>query len=104
MSTYWTQEEAIELCRKVEAVCPEFNCHVALTGGLLYKDGSRKDCDLLFYRVRKAELDINGLYDALEQLGFSLCKVGDWCTKASYNNKPVDLFFPEGDDDNEQYP
>ena len=39
----WTQEQAIALCRKIEAVCPPFGCHVALTGGALYKDGPRKE-------------------------------------------------------------
>src|ERR1035437_5571090 len=51
----WTQTEAIELCVKVEAICPKYGCHVALTGGLLYKQGKRKDCDLLFYRIRQVE-------------------------------------------------
>lgn len=39
----WTQKEAIELCVKIEAICPKYGCHVALTGGLLYKEGERKD-------------------------------------------------------------
>ena len=26
----WTQALAIELCRKIEAMCPPFGCHVAL--------------------------------------------------------------------------
>lgn len=34
----WTQAEAVALAKKIEAVCPAFGCHVALTGGLLYKD------------------------------------------------------------------
>jgi hypothetical protein len=44
----WTLAEAVEVCRQVEAICPPFGCHVALTGGTLYKDGERKDLDLLF--------------------------------------------------------
>ncbi len=42
----WTQEEAIELCRIIEDICPQAGCHVALTGGCLYKDGERKDLDI----------------------------------------------------------
>lgn len=34
---YWTQQEAVDLCVIIESVCVEFGCHVALTGGLLYK-------------------------------------------------------------------
>ena len=49
----WTQQHAIELCKRIESVCPRYGCHVALTGGLLYKDGPRKDCDILFYRIRQ---------------------------------------------------
>ncbi len=95
----WTQSEAIELCRAVEAVCPQYGCHVALTGGLLYKDGMRKDCDLLFYRIRQvAEINGEGLFMALAEIG--LTKVGGfgWCHKAQWNGKPVDCFFPESAD------
>ena len=63
----WTQAEAIDLCREIEKGCPQFGCHVALTGGLLYKDGPRKDCD-------------NGF-------GFVL--------KFSFKGKEIDAFFPE---------
>lgn len=45
---FWTQAEAIALCREIEQICPRFGCHVALTGGCLYKDGPRKDADLLY--------------------------------------------------------
>ena len=66
----WTQSQAIDLCRQIEAIAPEFGCHVALTGGLLYKDGNRKDCDIVFYRVRQvAEINVKGLFDALCAIG-----------------------------------
>lgn len=45
----WTQSEAIDFCKKIEAICIKYGCHVALTGGTLYGDGPRKDCDILFY-------------------------------------------------------
>lgn len=92
----WTQNEAIELCRAIEGICPRFGCHVALTGGLLYKDGPRKDCDILFYRIREiSEIDIEGLWDALESIGLSVTKGFGWCYKATYKGKPVDCFMPE---------
>lgn len=95
----WTQEQGIELCRKIEAICPEYGCHVALTGGLLYKDGPRKDCDLLFYRIRQeAEIDKEGLFLALENLGIVYPKGHGWCHKTSLNDgRKLDLFFPEED-------
>lgn len=98
MSEQWTQQEAIALCVAVEAFAPQFGCHVALTGGLLYKYGPRKDADLLFYRIRQVDkVDFAGLLAALETLGI-LSTAPDsprWCVKAMYHDKPVDLFFPD---------
>jgi hypothetical protein len=92
----WTQSEAIALCVKVEAICPAFGCHVALTGGLLYKQGPRKDCDLLFYRIRQVEeINLDGLWDALRGIGLNQTTGFGWCYKAEYNGKPLDCFMPE---------
>jgi hypothetical protein len=92
----WTQREAIDLACEVEKVAPKYGYHVALTGGCLYKGGERKDCDLIFYRIRQVdEPDTNGMFDALEDIG--LCKTGGfgWCHKALYDAKSVDCLFPE---------
>jgi len=87
------------LCREVEAICPNFGCHVALTGGLLYKDGARKDCDLLFYRIRQIDvIDIDGLFDALDGIGIGRLSGFGWCYKAEFQGKPIDCFFPESAD------
>ena len=92
----WTLEMAVALCRKVEAVCPQFGCHVALTGGTLYKDGERKDCDLLFYRIRQTpEIDMKGLGLALAGIGLVYQSGFGWCWKALYEGRKVDCFFPE---------
>lgn len=100
----WVQLDAIELCRAVEQVCPKFGCHVALTGGLLYKFGPRKDCDLLFYRIRETEqIDKDGLFNALEAIGLEETEGFGWCHKATFQGKPVDCFFPE-DDGGAPYP
>ena len=93
----WTQDEAITLCRKIEKICPKYGCHIALTGGTLYKDGPRKDLDILFYRIRQApEIDIDGLFAELASL--SILRVTDrlqWCIKATLGDKKIDCFFPE---------
>lgn len=95
----WTQEEALDLCFAIEAICPAYGCHVALTGGLLYKPGKRKDCDILFYRIRQVErIDTEGLFDALSRIGVERHKGFGWCHKATYFDKPVDIFFPEEDE------
>lgn len=92
----WTQAEAIELCKKVESVCPVYGCHVALTGGLLYKEGERKDCDIMFYRIRqRAKIDIDRLWDALRAIGLDKKSGFGWVFRAVYNGKSVDCFFPE---------
>jgi hypothetical protein len=93
----WTQAEAIDLCRKIEAICPQYGAHVALTGGTLYKDGSRKDADILFYNIRQVnEIKRDMLLWALQdQLGFVMGKQHGWCQKSTYQGKVVDLFFPE---------
>ncbi len=92
----WTQADAIELCKVVEAVCPPYGCHVALTGGLLYKGGERKDADLLFYRIRQTQkIDDVGLFTALELVGLKKLNDFGFCVKADYKGKPLDIFFPE---------
>lgn len=92
----WTQQQAIDLCRKIEAVCPPFGCHVALTGGALYKDGPRKDADILFYRIRQVEhIDVDGLFGALAEIGVTRGPDHGWCQKATYEGRAIDFFFPE---------
>lgn len=92
----WTKEEAIALCCEVEAIAPAFGAHVALTGGCLYKEGSRKDADVMLYRIRQIEkIDTDGLFYALEKIGFTGIKGFGWVFKGHYKSKPVDLFFPE---------
>lgn len=99
----WTQAEAFDLCARIEAVCPPHGCHVALTGGLLYKDGPRKDADILFYRIRQVEeIDVDGLMGALKELGVEPGDDFGWCFKASYRGKQIDFFFPEREGD--EYP
>lgn len=95
-SKLWMQHEAIALCVAIEAICPKFGCHVALTGGLLYKSGPRKDCDILFYRIREAsEIKDEKLFEALEGIGLMKKSGFGWCVKCEYKDKKVDCFFPE---------
>jgi hypothetical protein len=94
----WTHDEAVALCRDVEAICPAFGCHVALTGGTLYKDGPRKDADILFYRIRQVErIDEAGLFAALAEIGVERTTGFGWCIKAKFGGKSIDCFFPEED-------
>jgi hypothetical protein len=94
----WTLEEAVDLCAQIERVCPDFGCHVALTGGVLYKDGPRKDVDILFYRVRQVdEIDVEGLFEALrrERAIETTTPLGRFVVKATHFGRSIDFFFPE---------
>lgn len=92
----WTQAQAIELCRKIEAFAPRYGCHVALTGGTLYHFGERKDADILFYRIRQVEeIDVDGLMAALTGIGVTPGNDHGWCFKATYQSRAIDFFFPE---------
>jgi hypothetical protein len=100
METKWTHSEAVDFCTRIEAVCPEFGCHVALTGGNLYKTGPRKDCDVVFYRIRQVpKIDREGLFAALfEKLNvLTTTSQDDWCfvVKGIYEGRSVDFMFPE---------
>jgi hypothetical protein len=92
----WTQAAAIKLAKRVEEICPPFGCHVGLTGGCLYKQGKRKDCDLVIYRIRQVEsIDIGGLLAALESIGVTIWKGFGFCYKCDYQGKNLDLLLPE---------
>ena len=87
---------AVDLCRKIELIAPKFGCHVALTGGCLYKEGNRNDLDILFYRIRQVEnIDQDGLFSELENMGLSKINGFGWVFKSSYKGVDLDLFFPE---------
>ncbi len=92
----WTQQQAIAFCVALEKIAPSYGAHVALTGGTLYKTGERKDCDVLFYRIRQTpRIDTVGLLHAMRGLGAIFERDTGWCIKATHAGRPVDLFFPE---------
>lgn len=92
----WTQSEAIALCAEVEKLVPACGCHVALTGGCLYKEGERKDLDLLFYRIRQIPvIEMDMLWQELATIGIVKVSGHGWVYKALYNGKGIDCFFPE---------
>src|SRR6266850_586218 len=69
-------------------------------GGTLYKTGQRKDCDILFYRIRQLTcIDMTGMWAALAKVDFEKISGFGWCYKAVYKGKSVDCFFPEGERD-----
>lgn len=97
----WTTAAALSLCKRIEAVCVPFGVHVALTGGLLYKDGPRKDCDIMLYAVRQQEPDWFRLWDVLEQIGLTVHANYGFVIKARYAGLPVDILRPDFPDNGE---
>lgn len=96
MSASWTQADAIAVAKTFETIAPGFGCHIALTGGCLYRDGERQDCDFVFYRIRQVEqIDIPGLLEALSHAGLLVHHGFGFCVKATWQGKSVDLLFPE---------
>jgi hypothetical protein len=88
--------DAVHLCRFIEAFCPEYGCHIGLTGGCLYKDGERKDVDILFYRIRQIQqIDRDGLTGALKRFGLEFIGRYGWMQKMRWQETVVDIFFPE---------
>lgn len=93
----WSRDEAVALCRMIEQIAPKFGAHVALTGGCLYKDGVRKDCDVVLYRIRQRdEIEMEKLFAALRAaLGIEIVKECGFVIKARQGTNPVDFLVPE---------
>lgn len=111
MGSTWTRDEAIEFCRLLEQHAPDYGAHVALTGGCLYKDGPRKDVDILVYRIRQvAKIDWAGFFARMAIFGVVAREDRGWCKKASFIGKSIDFFdaedegvYPNASDDVEVF-
>lgn len=99
----WTQEDAIQLCRLLYPLMIPYGFFPALTGGTLYQSGPRKDCDIILYRHRQLEPDLEGLGKILLLAGVTtptgtrLFESGlpKWCNKGRYDGKPIDFLMPD---------
>lgn len=94
----WVVEEALAIAPIIEAAAVSIGCHSALTGGLLYKSGERKDADFLIYRHSKPdmveEIDLDQFFAYLEACpGFNRANGMDRCHKATYEGKPIDFLL-----------
>lgn len=97
---YWSLPEALALCTAIhELPSQQFHCYPALTGGLLYKSGPRKDCDIVIYQRgdvggERLPIDWPGLWTALESIGLKLLMDYGYVKKCTYRGKVVDVFDP----------
>ena len=90
-----TQKDGIELCKLIhENVKGAFP---ALTGGLLYKDGERKDIDIVLYRHRQDcdPVETTEFEAVLSSIGIKIIQCYGFVTKAKWNGFDVDIFNPE---------
>lgn len=104
--TPWTHEKAFSVARDIESKAPLYGYHVGLTGGLLYKDGNRKDADFILYEVRKADPDKDALLKQLNHhFGIrELRRVSDWLSKMeTAEGYPMDFLFPDAEHEDD-YP
>ena len=93
----WTRDAAIAVATQLESIAPQFGAHIALTGGCLYKDGPRKDCDFIVYRIRQRKvIDVDGFLDAARQFGITLVRDYGFCVKMVWNEcHKMDFLFPD---------
>ena len=99
----WTFDRARDLIIKLESRLPDAGCHIALTGGVLYKQGHRKDLDLVIYRIRQMKINEKLLKKIFEDCGIEIIKQFGWMYKAKYMGRGIDILIPESEG-TEAYP
>ena len=90
-----TQKDGIELCKLISENIKD--AFPALTGGLLYKEGERKDIDIVLYRHRQ-DIDPNETSEwesDLMRIGVDIIQCYGFVTKAKWKGFNVDIFNPE---------
>lgn len=92
-----TQKDGVELCKKLYPILIKVGIFPSLTGGLLYKDGERKDIDILLYRHRQdvESFETADLCNLLSMAGVTVKEYFGFVTKAEWNGFEVDIFNPE---------
>lgn len=92
-----TLEFAVHQCIQLEQCAPDFGLHIGLTGGCLYKQGERKDVDVILYRIRQTVApDLEDFFSYLVDKGWSNPRFHGWVTKlTSPSGAEFDFFYPE---------
>lgn len=95
--------QAVEICKTIHTALGGAY-FPALTGGTLYKEGTRKDIDIVIYRHRELDcVDMQYVAAQLIAVGFTDFTFYGWCTKCKYKGISIDLFNPE-DTSCDEYP
>jgi hypothetical protein len=86
-------ELAIELCTKIYDHSSIFRVYPALTGGTLYKDGERKDIDIVLYGD-SPEITLGTVANILNNVNVTIIKMYGRVTKCTYKGVDVDIILP----------
>ena len=102
----WTQAEGLEFARTLEPLAVQCGAHVGLTGGLLYKDGPRKDLDIVVYEVRQERFDKKRFLTLLRILAnLEITGIYGFVVKArDTRGRVVDFLFPDYEGEATYYP
>lgn len=92
-----TTNDGLDLCKILHEKLIGCGFFPALTGGLLYKGGERKDIDIVIYRHRQQVegFEISDISNHLADVGVEVIECYGFVTKAIWNGFSVDLFNPE---------
>ena len=88
--------KAVKLCSQLYPLLEPLGFYPALTGGSLYKDGDRKDIDIVLYRNRQKMPEID--WDVLSEILKPIIKItvrSGFCTKGVWEGLDVDFSIPE---------
>ena len=109
MSELYTIEDAQRICAKLYEPLRDIGVFIGITGGVVYKEGPRKDVDLLLYLHEKVSEEVAQSKYAKDGL---LCTIVEkisevssvdmdtvaffgYVTKLTIDGIPVDILFPE---------
>jgi hypothetical protein len=96
-----TYEMAYALCTDLYKVLEPKGYYPALTGGLLYKEGKRKDIDIIIYRNRQkvSSFETVDIAHLLAEVNLNITASFGFVTKAEWFGMIVDIFNPETNDE-----
>lgn len=93
-------QAAVELAAEIEPIAASVDCHIGLTGGVLYKNGPRKDIDFVVYKhnteetagcpVRRIDFEAK-----LIELGLKFGLRGPRVSKAEWRGYSIDFIYAE---------
>lgn len=91
------QRTGIDICKALYEKMLPHGLFPALTGGLLYKYGDRKDCDIVIFRHRQnvQPFETKEINHILEECGFTEIRHYGFVTKAKMGIFDIDIFNPE---------